>query len=106
MGTAMWKLLIVVCAMVAAGAGGGVIRAQAPVSLCGPGMVDVNGVTQCYAASRVLHAEHSMRRPVISPRGVVWRLTHLRLRQVSVESALGGRVLLYLFGEIPGGPHG
>lgn len=43
---------------------------------------------------------------MVTPRGLVWRVTHLRLRQVSVERWMGKlEAIDYLFGRLPADPH-
>jgi hypothetical protein len=71
------------------------------VSLCdGP---HINARVRCYPPSQVGLAERQMPVAVISPRGLVWRVTGLRLREVDVD---GSAAMDYLFGRLPPGPFG
>src|SRR5579875_2402958 len=60
-------------------------RADAAVSLCGIGLRDLSAIDHCYPPSAVALAERHMPVPVVSLRGVVWRVTGLRLQQVELR---------------------
>jgi len=65
------------------------------VSLCDG--LHVDATPRCYPPSQVGKAERQMPVRVVSPRGLVWRVTGLRLHEVDVDS---GAAMDYLFGRL------
>lgn len=78
---------------------------ESGVSLCSPAMMaDIRPT--CFPPGAAASIEHREIGLVVTPRGLVWRITGLRLRQVSVERLRGQlQAIDYLFGRLPANPH-
>lgn len=74
-------------------------------SLCSPAQVgDIRPV--CFPPSAAPRLERGAAGMVVTPRGLVWRVTHLRLSQVDVERWRGRlEGMDYLFGRLPAAPN-
>lgn len=71
-------------------------------TLCAPAMRSVDARSQCFSPTQAAIAERQVPVPVVTPRGLVWRMSGLALSEVSIEhGASGVAAINYVFGRIP-----